>query len=440
MNLRPLYYLICTMFLFACTKSESPKDNFNELAEKYVRLGLSIGQYDSDFVDAYYGPDSLKPKTPKLDVFPKDSLLKLVDDLKFDFKKYTDSTYTNDTLRRRAIWISKQLTAFTRRIKIFSGELKSFDEEALDIFDVKVPVYNEEHFKSLIAELDKSLPGKGTISERVDQLSKEFIIPKDKVDTVFKTAIEEARKRTHSHYDLPQQESFKLEYVTDKPWGGYNWYKGNYQSLIQINLDLPINIDRAIDLACHEGYPGHHVYNMMLEKNLYRDKGWVEISLYPLFSPQSLIAEGSANYGIDLAFPGTEKNIFTKSKLLPLAGLDSAKLDLYYKVVAIKVQINYARNEVARGLINGSMSDSAAINWLTQYALMSAPTAAKSLGFIRKYRSYVICYNYGQDLVKNFVEHNDGLVTVPAKRWQVFGWLLSNPVTPTDLIQSKPIP
>ncbi|PWU04734.1 MAG: hypothetical protein C5B52_00925 [Bacteroidetes bacterium] len=439
MSLRPLI-LSCIALLFACNQSTAPKDNFNDLAEKYVRLGLSIGQYDSDFVDAYYGPDSLKPKTTKLDAFPKDSLLKLVDDLKFEFKKYTDSSNQNDTIRRRAVWITKQLTAFSRRIKIFSGELKSFDEEALEIFDVKVPDYSEDNFKALVAELDKSLPGKGSISERVDQLANRFIIPKEKVDTVFKAAIEEARKRTHSHYDLPQEESFTLEYVNNKPWSGYNWYKGNYHSVIQINLDVPIYIDRAIDLACHEGYPGHHVYNMMLEKNLYHDKGWVEISLYPLFSPQSLIAEGSANYGIDLSFPGTEKNTFTKSKLLPLAGLDSTNLDLYYKVISIKGQLNYVRNEVARGLLSGSMTDSVATKWLTQYALMSPLIASKSISFIRKYRAYVICYNYGQELVKNFVEHNGGLVTVPNKRWQVFGWLLSNPVTPTDLIQDKPIP
>jgi hypothetical protein len=57
---------------------------------------------------------------------------------------------------------------------------------------------------------------------------------------------------------LPAEESFTLEYVTNQPWSGYNWYKGHYTSLIQINTDLPVAISRALDLACHEGYPGHH--------------------------------------------------------------------------------------------------------------------------------------------------------------------------------------
>jgi hypothetical protein len=32
------------------------------LATDYVKLVLNIGQYNPDYVDAYYGPDSLKPQ------------------------------------------------------------------------------------------------------------------------------------------------------------------------------------------------------------------------------------------------------------------------------------------------------------------------------------------------------------------------------------------
>jgi hypothetical protein len=56
---------------------------------------------------------------------------------------------------------------------------------------------------------------------------------------------------------------------------------------------------------------------MLLEKNLYRDRAY-GISVYPLFSPQSLIAEGSANYGIDVVFPGRDKIDFAKVYLLPI--------------------------------------------------------------------------------------------------------------------------
>ena len=109
-----------------------------------------------------------------------------------------------------------------------------------------------------------------------------------------------------------------------------------------------VYIDRAIDLACHEGYPGHHVYNALLEKHLVRDRGWPEFSVYPLFSPQSLIAEGTANFGIEVAFPGAERVAFEKAVLFPAAGLDASKADAYYEVQELVDELAYAGNEAAR--------------------------------------------------------------------------------------------
>ena len=149
---------------------------------------------------------------------------------------------------------------------------------------------DEAYFQKHIASLDTILPGTGSVQDRFQTLANRFIIPKEKLDTVFQAAIAECRLRTKKYYQLPSEESFKLEFVTDKSWNGYNWYKGNYTSLIQINTDLSIFLDRAIDVGSHESYPGHHVYNMLLEKNLYADQGLIEISLYPLYSPTSLIA------------------------------------------------------------------------------------------------------------------------------------------------------
>lgn len=434
--MKKIFYFSLFLFFFSCKQEPGNKqgvEKINQLAQQYVRLGLQIGQYDNAFVDAYYGPDSLQPKTIKSTVFPKDSLLGSVDHLLGEMKTFIAGE-KNDTLINRAKWISAQLTAFARRIRIFSGEYGTFDEESKDLFGVVAPTHPEKYYKDLVAKLDSVLPGKGDIPSRFQTLANRFIIPKNKLDTVFKTAIAECRKRTQAHYTLPQNENFTLEYVTNKPWSGYNWYKGNYQSVIQINTDLQIFIDRAIDVGSHESYPGHHVYNMLLEKNLYTGKGWVEISLYPLFSPQSLIAEGSANYGIEVAFPGMEKNKFTREVLLPLAGLDTAGVDIYFKALALKGELNYVRNEVGRGILNGTMTEPEALRWLMEYGLNNKETSAHGISFIKVNRSYVINYNYGKDLVKNDIESKGGTESDPAKRWELFGLLLSNQVTPMQLL------
>lgn len=419
-----------SFLFFACSDDKKATINLNEVAVKYVKLGLEIGRYDADFVDAYYGPDSLKPAAPIDTTIMKDSLMAQVNALVSQLDKHIETASTNDSTWHRATWMRQQLIAFGRRIKIFSGERTSFEKETEELFGVTVPTYNEQHFKDVINKLASTVPGNGSLETRLENLNSKFIIPKEKIDTVFKLALAEARKRAAMKLSVPAEENFSLEYVTGKSWSGYNWYKGNFNSLIQINTDLPIMIERAIDLACHEGYPGHHVYNMLLEKNLYRDKHWPEISLYPLFSPQSLIAEGSANYGIEMAFSQEEKYQFLTDVLLPAAGLDTINLSTYLKVLAYKSELNYARNEVARGLINKNMDEAEAKRWLVSYSLATPASADKSIVFITKYGSYVICYNYGQDLVKQYVEKGNASIE---ERWKRFQFLLSNPITPSQL-------
>ncbi|MCF0053254.1 hypothetical protein LXM25_24500 [Dyadobacter sp. LJ53] len=435
MTLKNILACISVCTVIACSSKKQSfvdEEKLKQIGREYVALGLSIGQYDPDFVDAYYGPDSLRPAA-LIDTsdFPKDSLILRVSGLKKQVAGLRAAS-TSDTIRSRADWLGSQLTAFERRIRIFSGESAAFDTESKELFDAVAPVYDEKHFQDLIARMDSMLPGKGPLPDRFQKIASRFLLPKDKIDTVFRVAIAEARKRTLQHYKLPPGENFKLEYVTDKPWSGYNWYKGNYQSLIQINISQPIFIQRAIDLACHEGYPGHHVFNALLEKNIYHDKGALEISLYPLFSPQSLIAEGSANYGISIAFPGDSQEQYCKQVLMPLAGIDTTGAHLYFEALKIGSALNYARNEVARGLVNKSMTDKEALRWLTDYCLLTEKGATDYLRFIKKYRSYVINYNYGQDLVKNYIEGTAGQDS--GKRWKAFEKILSNPMKASDLL------
>jgi hypothetical protein len=266
----------------------------------------------------------------------------------------------------------------------------------------------------------------------VNAYQDQFIIPADRLSDVFDAAIAECRRRTLEHIALPEQESFSLEYVTDKPWSGYNWYQGGAQSLIQINTDLPIFINRAVDLGCHEGYPGHHTFNVLLEKNLVDGKGWMEFTLYPLFSAASLIAEGSGNYGIDLAFPGDDRLQFEKRRLFSLAGLDPDGADRYYELLELLEQLSYAGNEAARDYLNGTIGRDEAVQWIVDYTLASPERARQRVDFFDTYRSYVINYNLGKDLVRDYVERG---TESPEQRWERFTRMLSMPMLPSDLKQ-----
>jgi hypothetical protein len=164
-----------------------------------------------------------------------------------------------------------------------------------------------------------------------------------------------------------------------------------------------------------------------------KGRNWVEFSVYPLFSPQSLIAEGSANYGIEVAFPGAERIAYEKRVLFPLAGIDPAKADRYYRVQAALAELNYAGNEAARRYLNGEITREQAADWLVRYTLVSRERAAQRVRFFDQYRSYVINYNLGLDLVRRYIERRGGTSARPAKRWEEFKKLLSSPRLPSGL-------
>ena len=71
------------------------------------------------------------------------------------------------------------------------------------------------------------------------------------------------------------------------------------------------------------------------------------------------------------------------------------------------------------------------MDWLQRYAMMPAASAEQRTRFFDTYRSYVINYNFGKDLVKQYVESRGG--AEPAKRWEEFVKLLASPRLPSAL-------
>ncbi len=408
----------------------------NTMAEQYVKLVLALGQHDKDYVDAYYGPPEWKKETEasKLDL---DAIASRARTLAADIGRQApgrDGVSADDEMMRlRAQYLERQLSALSARVRMLKGERLSFDDESRALYDAVAPTYPESHFQQILDRLEKRFPGNGPLVERYDAFRRSFVIPREKLDRVFQRAIQACRERTLQHVTLPPEEKFTVEYVTNKSWSGYNWYQGGYHSLIQVNTDLPIFIDRAIDLACHEGYPGHHVYNALLEKHLVKDRGWVEFTVYPLFSPQSLIAEGTANFGIEVAFPGADRVEFERTVLFPAAGLDPSRAAEYYEIQALVDQLSYAGNEAARRYINKQIDAAQAAAWLERYALMQHDRAVQRVRFFDQYRSYVINYNFGKDLVRRYIESRGGTADAPAKRWSEFEQLLSSPRLPSGL-------
>ena len=420
------------VYVWLSARPRSGRSDIDGLAERYVRLVLALGQHDPDYVDAYYGPAEWRTEAQHAKV-PLTEIEAAATDLAGDLKAITPPPSEVGAPRLRHSFVTRQLESLRARVTMLQGRKMRFDEESQALYDVVAPMHTEEEFLGTLAQLGQRLPGTGPLYERYETFRARFVIPPARLDAAFRAAIDGCRSRTLKHIRLPPDETFTVEYVKGKSWSAYNWYKGDYRSVIQVNTDLPIYADSIVGLACHEGYPGHHVNNVLLEKNFVRDRGWHELSVYPLFSPQSTIAEGTADFGVRVAFPGSERVDFARTVIFPAAGLDPATASAYYEVVELMRRIGYATVEAARRYLDGQMDSAMAAEWLQMHALQSRERSAQQLRFFDQYRTYIINYTTGEDLVERWVDAQGRSSSAPDRRWAAFSELISAPALPSSL-------
>ncbi len=422
-----LWTAIAALMLAGCMTPQDRADSLDAIARDYVALSLEIGTHDEGYVDAYYGPAEWK-QAAEANPRAVPALAAAAADLQARLR--AAPAPVDPLVQRRRAFLDAQLTAARTRLRMIGGERLTFAEEAQGLFGVTPEIRPLAHYDSVLARIDRLVPGTAPLAERVEAFQGRFVIPADRLDGVMRAAIAECRRRTLQHIPLPEGEAFTLEFVRDKSWSGYNWYQGNYRSLIQINTDLPVRLNRAVDLGCHEGYPGHHAYNALLEQHLARGRGWVEYMVYPLYSPQSFIAEGSANYGIDLAFTSDERLAFERSTLYPLAGLQPAEASRYLDLQLAMEELAGARFTIARDYLEGRIDRARAVELTQRYQLVGARRADQSVAFIDQYRTYVINYGLGKDMVRDHIEAA-GLDR--DARWAAMRRILSQPTLPSDL-------
>ena len=417
------------LLVAACATVPAPDpsgDSLDAVARDYVALILEIGEREPGYVDAYYGPPEWA-EAAKANPREVPALIQGAASLTGRLNALSTRGAEPAVVQRKA-YLLAHVSAASARLRMIGGERMSFADEAWALFGVRPELKPLTAYDPILARIDGLVPGEGALADRVSAFRNGFVIPTDRLQVVMDAAIAECRARTIRHIPLPANERFTLAFVTDKPWSGYNYFQGDAASKIEINTDQPIFTDRAVDLGCHEGYPGHHVYNALLERTFVVERGWVEMSVYPLYSPMSFVAEGSANYGIDLAFPGDEAARFERDVLLPLAGLTGAPVEEKAELNALVRELARAEYTIADDYLAGRVGREETIARLSKYMLTTTERATQRLRFIETYRSYIINYGLGRDTVQAWVERQG------PDRWQGMETLLSSQILPADIL------
>src|SRR5688500_10044341 len=242
-----LVTLMFALLLAGCASMSGGRESLDAIAADYVRLQLEIGEKEPGYIDAYYGPPEWQAAA-KLTPRTLPELAARTAVLQTRLAAAGLARLEPEDARRRD-FLKAQLKAAATRLRMLQGEKLSFADEAEGLFGVRPELKPLASFDPVLARSERLVPGTGPLWQRVDSFAERFSIPKDRLEAVMQAAIAECRRRSAEHIALPSNERFTLELVTGKSWGGYNWYKGDANSLIQINTDLPVRISRAVDLG-----------------------------------------------------------------------------------------------------------------------------------------------------------------------------------------------
>ena len=116
----------------------------------------------------------------------------------------------------------------------------------------------------------------------------------------------------------------------------------------------------------------------------------------------------------------------------PLAGLDPKSADAYWKMQQMTEKLSGARLTIAKMYLDGEISRAQALELTQKYLLLSPARAEQSVAFTDHYRSYVINYGWGKDLVRGYIERGN---PDQAERWRRMEKILSEPTQPADLLR-----
>jgi len=103
-------------------------DGMNQLAERYVKLVLALGQHDPDYVDAYYGPPEWRKEaeTGKRPLAQIDADAMVLQQLLVS----SPPPAVDEMVRLRHTYLTTQVSALRTRVAMLSGRTLTFDEES----------------------------------------------------------------------------------------------------------------------------------------------------------------------------------------------------------------------------------------------------------------------------------------------------------------------
>ena len=274
----------------------------DELAQRYLLLGLRLDRISPRFVDSYVGPPELaeiarsEPEPFSAELHDEAlALRELAENLDGD----------GPAAERRRLWFLGQLRAMSALARRAGSEEIAYLDLVDDLFGIPIQPTPESHLAAARERIDSALPGLGSLHERLARLRAQLRVDPQLVLAAVEASA--ARFRTASRRDLqlPRAETIDWQAAHDEPWGAWAGFLGQGRTQIKINVDLPTEVTLIAFLAAHEAYPGHHAEHVVKEQTLI-GSGLGEATMRTMNTPEAVLSEGLADLGREVVMTDGE--------------------------------------------------------------------------------------------------------------------------------------
>ena len=220
----------------------------DELAQRYLLLGLRLDRISPGFVDSYVGP-------PELAEIARGEPEPLAAELHAEALALQDMA---EALHRdgldgdhRRTWFLGQLRAMSAIARQAGGEEISYLDFVEELFGIPIRPVPETELSAARERVDAALPGRGSLHERLEELRAVIRVPPDLVVPAVEASASRFRSATRRDFQLPPDESIEWQVAHDQPWMAYAGFLGNGRTRIEVNVDLPADVGLIAFWAAH---------------------------------------------------------------------------------------------------------------------------------------------------------------------------------------------
>jgi len=391
-------------------------DEKAEFGSLYCELSLRIDKHLPGYVDAYFGPKSLKAHVEKESRKPISNLME-------DAERLKGHIPTGDKIREA--FLRKQLESIVTTLRRLNAEEIPYREEVSRLFDIRIAKISETDLQKS-RERISDMFGTSDLRRKLGRWRRERYIRRKLIKPALSALTRELAERSRKLVGAKKLGTCVFRLVQNKPWSGYNWYLGKLRSRVEINVDKPIEITHLPRLVAHEAYPGHHTEHALKEEILYRGKRYLESSVFLINAPEATISEGIAENALEFVFEHEEDALrWMYNRVAPRfdASTDAS-------IVKALEELREGRVNAAIKLHVENRSERDIIAYLTDVLLENHSLAKRTLNFLKNplFRSYIFCYTAGRKMIADILEQR-----TPTDRKRVIQKLYTAQICPSNL-------